>query len=141
MMDARTLATRLAAVRIAIGMLATFLPRLGMRLFGFPAEHDTPTTRAMARLFGIRNVVLGVQVAANAQHPDRLAHVARVNAGVDAADVAVFAVPLLRRQGIGRAAVMAGLTATAACVGFVTLSATASGEATGSVPGSGDSSG
>ena len=129
-MSAHTLATGLAAVRIAIGTLATFLPRLGMRLFGFPVEHDTPTTRAMARLFGIRNVVLGVQVAANAAHPDKLAHVARINAGVDAADVAVFAAPLRGRQGIDRASIMAGLTAVAACAGFVALSVTASREAT-----------
>ena len=49
----------LAGVRIAIGIGALVAPRLIAKLFGFDPEKN-PQSSYFARLFGIRDIVLGV---------------------------------------------------------------------------------
>ena len=93
-----------AAGRVAIGAAALFAPVRTSRLLGFPQAHDSATARLMGRLFGVRDVALGLLVWRVREDP-ALSRVAfALNACVDAGDVAAATVPLARRSGIDRAA-------------------------------------
>src|SRR4029077_7380829 len=76
------------------------------RLLGFPAAHDNPTTRLMARWFGVRDVGLGVLVFWALRHPETLPFVILFNAAADFGDLFAIGIPLVRRQGIDRAALV-----------------------------------
>jgi hypothetical protein len=94
----------MAAGRVAIGAAPFVAPRAASRLLGFPASHDTPTARLMARMFGVRDIGLGVLALWALRHPDALPFVALFNAFMDAGDLVSIAIPLVRRDGIDRAA-------------------------------------
>jgi hypothetical protein len=83
-------------------------PILGARpvaqLLGFPSAHDTPTTRLFARLFGVRDIGLGILVFWALQDVAMLRFVFLFNAAHDLADALVIGVPLVHKQGIDRAA-------------------------------------
>src|SRR5262249_23083346 len=49
----------MAALRAAIGVAPFVAAGPVSRLLGFPAAQDTPTSRLMGRLFGVRDVALG----------------------------------------------------------------------------------
>jgi hypothetical protein len=117
----RPLAQVLAGIRIAIGSLAILTPRLGLRLFGFPVEHDNPTAGLLGRLFGVRNVLLGLEVLNADDDPVELERMAGMNATVDAADALLIAGPLVRRKGLARGGLTAFVTASAVGLGFVQL--------------------
>lgn len=93
-----------AAGRVAIGAAALLAPGPTSRLLGFPADHDSATARLMGRLFGVRDVALGVLVwrVRGDRELSRFAY--RLNAGVDAGDIAAAAIPVIGRRGIDRAA-------------------------------------
>jgi Domain of unknown function (DUF4267) len=90
--------------RIVLGLMPFVAARRGSILLGFPEAHDTPTTRLMARLFGVRDVGLGVLVFYALAHPAVLSFVMVFNAMTDFGDLVAIAIPLVRRQGIDRAA-------------------------------------
>jgi hypothetical protein len=46
--------------RIIIGVALLFPTILSLRLFGIPEKYDSAALRAMGRLFGIRDIALGV---------------------------------------------------------------------------------
>lgn len=94
-----------AAGRIAIGAAALLVPGPTSRLLGFPQAQDSATARLMGRLFGVRDVALGVLVWRVREDPALSRFVYRLNACVDAGDIAAAAVPVIRRGGIDRAAV------------------------------------
>jgi hypothetical protein len=96
----------LAAGRIAIGLAPLLAAKQVSALLGFPAEHDTPTARLFARLFGIRDIGLGVMVWAFLPNIELLRWAFLFNALHDFGDICVIAVPLLRKQGIHRAALL-----------------------------------
>ena len=96
--------------RILLGLAPFLAANTSSRLLGFPAEHDTPTTRLMARLFGVRDIGLGVLVFYALKHPEILGFVFVFNALTDFGDLAAIAIPLVRRQGIDR-----GAWSSAAC--------------------------
>lgn len=73
-------------------------------MMGFPKAHDTATARLMARLFGVRDVGLGVLVFYALLHPAALAFVLVFNALTDFGDLVAITIPLAKRQGIDRAA-------------------------------------
>ena len=54
--------------RILLGIAPFVAARPSARLLGFPVDHDNPTTRLMARLFGVRDIGLGVLVFYGLQH-------------------------------------------------------------------------
>ena len=85
-------------------------PGSAARLIGFPDAHDNPTARVMGRFFGVRDGLLGALLvdAARSDHRGRARTIA-LNAAVDVSDLATFTVPLVRRQGIDRAAVLSAL--------------------------------
>lgn len=94
-----------AAGRIAIGAAALLAPGPTSRLLGFPAAHDSATARLMGRLFGVRDVALGVLVWRVREDRALSRFAFQLNAWVDAGDIAAAAIPVVRRRGIDRAAV------------------------------------
>jgi hypothetical protein len=111
----------MGVVRILLGLTPFFAARLSARLMGFPLGHDNPTTRLMARLFGVRDVGLGVLVFFGLQHPESLAFIVLFNALTDFGDLLAIAIPLLKRQGIDRAAWTSAVFALPAGVGWLTV--------------------
>jgi hypothetical protein len=103
--------TGMGLTRIALG-LSPFLAAGGTsKLLGFPASHDNPTTRLMARLFGVRDIGLGVLAFYAIAHPETAAFLFLFNMFMDLGDLVSIAIPLVKRQGIDRAAVLSGITA------------------------------
>ena len=96
----------LAAGRVAIGVAPIVAATATSRLLGFPADHDNPTARLMARLFGVRDAGLGAIVVMNLGDPDGLRRALWLNLAMDLADALMIAVPLVRRQGIDRPATL-----------------------------------
>ncbi|HEV3123118.1 MAG TPA: hypothetical protein VG266_00905 [Candidatus Dormibacteraeota bacterium] len=98
-------ATVLSAVRIAVGAASLLAPDLSGRIIGFPRGHLNGSSRAMGRLFGIREIVLGVLTLDAVRRNPAERRIYLANAAADGADGLVFAAALLGRQGIPRAAV------------------------------------
>jgi hypothetical protein len=95
--------------RIVIGSSILLATRHTHRLFGIGSEHDTAALRVMSRLFGIRDVVLGVwALSARDRAPASRRVCYRVNAAVDAADLVALLIGAASGEGLVRAAVMAG---------------------------------
>ena len=114
-------ATAMVVERIAVGAAAIVAPGPLLTGFGAPADADTPALRYTTRLFGIRNVALGVQVWQARKDPTRLAALSGQNATVELTDLVAGAVvtstdPQMRRPGV---AVMA--TSLAVASGFLVL--------------------
>ncbi|HUJ57807.1 MAG TPA: DUF4267 domain-containing protein [Kofleriaceae bacterium] len=103
--------TAMALARIAIGLAPFLAAGPTSRMLGFPAAHDTPTARLMARMFGVRDAGLGVLVFWAMRHPEALPFVALFNAAMDAGDLVSILVPLVKRQGIDRAALSSAMFA------------------------------
>lgn len=103
-MTLTTFATLLSVMRFAIGLAPIVAASVTSRLLGFPAEHDNATARLMARLFGVRDIGLGAIVLMNLSDPIALRKAFFLNLAMDLGDAAMISIPLLRRQGINRAA-------------------------------------
>jgi hypothetical protein len=110
------LLTAMALGRIVIGLAPFVAAGPASRMLGFPASHDNATTRLMGRFFGVRDTGLGVLVLWALRHPEALPFALLFNACMDLGDLFSAAVPLVRRQGIDRAAagsaLMAGMAGT-----------------------------
>ena len=111
----------MAIERVAVGGLVGLAPGLAVKVFGLPLDADTPPLRMLARLFAVRNVLLGVLLWQARDDRSRLAHAALLNAATDGADALAAAVPLVRRQGMDRGAISAMATALTAAAGFLRL--------------------
>lgn len=118
---ARQLAGLLAFARIGIGASVWAFPRGSMRVLGF--DPDNPQVMALARLAGTRDLALGAGAAATLDDPDAAATMLLANAAVDALDSLAFAIALVRRRGIDRAAVMGSLSAATAAGCGIALAA------------------
>lgn len=114
--------------RFVIGALLGLAPRTSLRLFGAPDSLDSPVVRYVARLFGIRNVMLGVLLWQHREDPEQVRRQATLNAATEAVDALSAAVPLLRRQGLDRTATLAGLTSLGVMAGFLRLRALAAAD-------------
>ena len=90
--------------RVLLGLAPFVAAELSTRLLGFPPEHDNPTSRLMARFFGVRDVGLGVLIFHGLAHTEQLPFLLLFNALTDFGDLFAIAIPLVRRQGIDRAA-------------------------------------
>jgi hypothetical protein len=90
--------------RIALGLAPFVAAGPSARLIGFPASHDTATARLMGRFFGVRDIGLGVLAFYALRHPETAPFVFLFNAAMDLGDLMSIAVPLVKRQGIDRAA-------------------------------------
>jgi hypothetical protein len=116
-----TVVVLFALGRMAIGLAPFLAPGPGAALLGFPAAHDTPTSRLMARLFGVRDFGLGVLALAALHGEVELGFALLFNAAMDAGDVASIAIPLVRRQGIDQAAGLSLAVALPAALGWLAL--------------------
>lgn len=103
--------TVMGICRILLGVAPFVASGLSSRLLGFPQAHDTPTTRLMARFFGVRDIGLGVLAFYAVSHPATASFLFLFNATMDAGDLVSIAIPLIRRQGIDRAAWLSALFA------------------------------
>jgi hypothetical protein len=111
----------MALVRMALGVTPFIAARPASRLIGFPASHDTPTTRLMARFFGVRDIGLGVLALWALRHPEALPFIALFNAAMDAGDLFSISIPLVRRQGIDRAALASAMFATSGALSWIVV--------------------
>ena len=107
--------------RIAVGLSPFVAAGPMVKIFGFPAEQDHPTTRLMSRFFGVRAAGLGVLVLWALHHVAALPFILLFNACMDAGDLVAIAIPLLGRQGIDRAAVRSALFAGGAFAAWLTV--------------------
>ena len=99
--------------RIALGVAPFVAARQSARLLGFPAAHDTATTRLMARFFGVRDIGLGVLAFYALRHAETAPFIFLFNAFMDAGDLTAILIPLVKREGIDRAAIASALFACA----------------------------
>jgi hypothetical protein len=97
--------------RIVLGLAPFVAAGPSARLLGFPASHDTATARLMGRFFGVRDIGLGVLVFYALLHPETAPFIFGFNALMDAGDLTAIMIPLVKRQGIDRAAGMSALFA------------------------------
>lgn len=95
----------MAAGRVVIGLAPIVAAKTTSALLRFPVVHDNATARVMGRLFGVRDIGLGVLVAYAVGNPELLRWVFLFNAGTDAADALVIA-PLLRESETRTAAIL-----------------------------------
>lgn len=102
--------------RILIGLAPFVAAAPASRALGFPAAHDNPTSRLMARFFGVRDIGLGALIFWTLRHPEALGFMILFNALTDFGDLFSTLIPLVRRQGIDRAAL--GSAAFAAPAGI-----------------------
>jgi hypothetical protein len=109
-------AKALAIERVATGGLAAMAPARAIRTITTP-KSDTEAARYVARLLGIRQVVLGVMLWQSRHDRAWLRRMATLNALMEALDAAATLVALVQRRGEGRpsaATVGAALSASAA---------------------------
>jgi len=97
--------------RIALGLAPFVAAGPTARLLGFPVAHDTPTARLMGRFFGVRDIGLGVLAFYAVRHPESAPFIFLFNAFMDFGDLFAIAIPLVRRDGIDRAAILSSLFA------------------------------
>ncbi|MFT3694815.1 MAG: DUF4267 domain-containing protein [Kofleriaceae bacterium] len=103
--------TGLGLGRIALGLAPFLAAGPSSRLLGFPRSHDNATARLMGRFFGVRDIGLGVLAFYAAAHPETLPFIVLFNAFMDLGDLAAIAIPLVKRQGIDRAALLSAMFA------------------------------
>jgi len=104
--------------RIALGLAPFVAAGPASRMLGFPAAHDTPTARLMARFFGVRDIGLGVLAFYAVRHPEAAAFIFLFNAFMDLGDLVSIAIPLVKRDGIDRAAALSSLFALTGTVSW-----------------------
>jgi hypothetical protein len=90
--DIRALSLISAVGRIAIGVGMLAAPEPAMRALGF--SEVTPATAAVARIAGIRDLVLGGATLAALDDPERLRTATIGNATADAGDSLAFAMAI-----------------------------------------------
>jgi uncharacterized protein YjeT (DUF2065 family) len=107
--------------RILIGLAPFVAAGPASRMLRFPAAHDSPTTRLMARLFGVRDIGLGVLVFYALAHPETALFLFLFNACMDAGDLFSIGIPIVGRQGIDRAAVASSVFALTGGLAWVVV--------------------
>jgi hypothetical protein len=107
----RLIVLTMGVCRILIGLAPFVAAGPASRLLRFPASQDSPTTRLMARFFGVRDIGLGILAFYAIAHPEAALFLFLFNAVMDGGDLFSIAIPLWRRQGIDRAAVTSALLA------------------------------
>ena len=93
-----------ATARFAIGLAPIVAIEPTMDLLGYPEAHDNPTSRLMARLFGVRDIGLGVVALYGLRDRNTLRHAFLFNLATDLFDALMIAIPLAGDDGIDVAA-------------------------------------
>ena len=107
--------------RILLGLAPFVAAGPASRLLGFPAKHDNPTARLMARFFGVRDIGLGILAFYAVRHPETAPFLFLFNAAMDAGDLFAISLPLVKRDGIDRGAALSALFAIAGGIGWLVL--------------------
>lgn len=118
--------TVMTAERLLVGAAAILAPGPLLTSFGAPAELDTPALRYTARLFGIRNVAMGVQVWSARHDPIRLRALAGQNAAVELTDLVAGAAVTASDARMRTAGIAVMVTSVAVASGFLGLRAVVS---------------
>lgn len=103
--------TGMALGRIAIGLAPFVAAAPAAKLVGFPESHDTATARLMGRFFGVRDIGLGILALWGLSRPEVLPFILLFNALMDAGDLFATGIPLVKRQGIDKGALMSAAMA------------------------------
>ena len=109
------------AERVGVGAAAGLAPGALLKAFGIDESEDSPTLRYFARLFAVRNAVLGVLVWEARHDPRRLERVAWINAATELVDAVAASAPLTTRRTKPQAAagaIGASLAVSAAFAGL-----------------------
>jgi hypothetical protein len=109
------------AERVGVGAAAGLAPGALLKAFGIDESEDSPTLRYFARLFAVRNAVLGVLVWEARHDPRRLERVAWINAATEVLDAAAAAAPLTTGRTKPAAAAGAIGASLAVSAGFIGL--------------------
>ena len=115
-------ATRVSVVRICVGSMLLVTTGLARRLFGVRADQDNAALRLVARMFGIRNIVLGAWALASRDQGDdqrRLCY--QLNAATDATDLGILVIGGIAGKGLWRAAFMGGALGGSALLAWLEL--------------------
>ena len=107
--------------RIALGLAPFVAAGPASRLLGFPAKHDNPTARLMARFFGVRDIGLGVLAFYALLNPATAPFLFLFNAAMDAGDLFAISLPLVKRDGIDKGAALSALFAMGGGLGWLAL--------------------
>ena len=113
----------MGVMRIVLGLAPFVAAAPSSRLLGFPQAHDNATSRLMARFFGVRDAGLGVLVFYALAHQELLPFVLLFNGLTDFGDLFAILIPLVRRQGIDRAALSSAGFALPAGVAWLAIRA------------------
>lgn len=114
-------AALMLAERVGVGAAAGLAPGALLKAFGIDENEDSPTLRYFARLFAVRNVVLGVLVWDARHDPRRMERVAWINAATELVDAAAAAAPLVTGRTKPQAAAGAIGASLAVSAGFMGL--------------------
>lgn len=125
MTSAQRYAAIMLAERAGLGVPAIAAPGPLLTVFGAPEGSDGPVTRYFARIFGIRNVALGLQVWDARDDAVRLRRLAGLNAAIELTDAVAGVVTAARNPEMRRAGTAAVLTSLSVAAGFVGLAAVA----------------
>lgn len=118
----RERATRAGVVRMAVGTTLFLTPGLGRILFGIPQDQDNASVRLLARLFGIRNVVLGGWTLVARDHePEQRRACYQLNAAVDAVDIVALAIAGITGEGLVQAAIMGSVLGASELLAWIDL--------------------
>lgn len=115
------LARTMAIGRMTLGALVTLTPGLVLRVYGLPDGANTPAVRYLARLFGVRNAELGFVLWRIREDRNRVRQMATLNACIEGLDAIAGITPLVRRDGIDRAARSALATSITVGTSFLAL--------------------
>jgi len=107
--------------RIGLGLAPFVAAGPSSRLLGFPRAHDTATARLMGRFFGVRDIGLGVLAFYAVKHPEIAPFIFLFQAAMDAGDLVSIAIPLVKREGIDRAALASALFAATGMLGWLVV--------------------
>lgn len=119
------MAAAMTVERVLVGAAAIAAPGPLLTTFGAPAEMNNPALRYTTRLFGIRNVALGLQVWGARNDPGRLQQLAGQNAAVELTDMVAGSALLTAGAQLRKPAIAVMATSISVATGFLTLRALA----------------
>lgn len=90
--------------RMLVGLAPIVAPDQAAALFKFPAEHLNATARFFGRLFGIRDIAVGVLTLWAVDKAEIVGFILIFNACVDGGDLAACGLAFMGREKINRAA-------------------------------------
>ena len=109
----------ISLIRIIVGVSPFVAPRLTMKLMKFPSEYCHSGLIAMTRMFGVRDIGLGVLTLLIMHDLSFIKTLIYINAAMDAGDVIAFGLALKNDSKIKSAAVNSMIIAGTAVLAWV----------------------